>query len=256
MDKFIDTAFEEVSSAVEESYENSEINGEPLYYNTMQVSKIIEENDSTTRYWSKVFQPILNIKISNKMKRYTKDDIDKLKFIKHLIRVDGLTLKQVVEYCSTKGFDDELGLDTSNPLAVKTFISGLTDEMDKKFIEMQNTIIKQQQEMIDFLKEIIVTNNIELKADISNTVDEVISDKMDGYFEGLKEELAITKEINKNLEEQKHEINNNFNSMSEKLIEEHKKSIEEIKTEFKYIKSEELKNQPKSFLEKIFGKKN
>lgn len=231
MDKIIDTAFEEVSSAIEESFDNEEISGEPLYYNTMQVSKIIDENDSTIRYWSKVFQPILNIKISNKMKRYTKDDIDKLKFIKHLIRNDGLTLKQVEEYCSSKGFDEKQGsVDINNPLAVKTFISGLTDEMDKKFIEIQNSVIKQQQMMIDSLKEIIVSNNIELKNDIVKTVDEVVSDKMDGYFDSLQQEIAVTKDLNSKMDNLK------------QLMEERKKESEE-------------QEQNQGFFGKLFNKK-
>jgi DNA-binding transcriptional MerR regulator len=141
------------------------------------------------------------------MKRYTKDDIDKLKFIKHLIRIDGLTLKQVEEYCTTKGFDEREGLvDINKPLAVKTFISGLTDEMDKKFIEMQNNVIKQQQEMISSLKEIIINNNIELKNDIIKTVDEVVSDKMDGYFDSLQQELAITQELNSKMDSLKQSL--------------------------------------------------
>jgi phosphoribosyl 1,2-cyclic phosphodiesterase len=161
----------------------------------------LEENDSTIRYWSKVFQPILNIKLSNKMKRYTDDDIDKLKFIKNLIRSDGLTIKQVIEYCSSKGFSDKDGiLDVNNPLAVKTFITGLTDEMDKKFIEMQNITIKQQQDLINNLKDIIIANNLSIKDDIIKTVDEVVSDKMDGYFDSLQRELAVTQELNEKMD--------------------------------------------------------
>lgn len=228
MDKIIDTTFEEISSALEEDIQ---INGKPFYYNTMQVADKLEENDSTVRYWSKVFQPILNIKLSNKMKRYTDDDIDKLKFIKHLIRNDGLTIKQVIEYCTSKGFDDKEGIvDINNPLAVKTFISGLTDEMDKKFIEMQNIIIKQQQDMIDDLKNIIEQNNISLKNDIVNTVDEVISDKMDGYFDSLQKELSVTQELNSKMDNLK------------LLMEQRKKETEE-------------QNQNKGLFSKWFGKK-
>jgi DNA-binding transcriptional MerR regulator len=225
-DNIIDTSFEEVASALEE---DNQINGRPFYYNTMQVADKLEENDSTIRYWSKVFQPILNIKLSNKMKRYTDDDIDKLKFIKNLIRSDGLTIKQVIEYCSSKGFSDKDGiLDVNNPLAVKTFITGLTDEMDKKFIEMQNITIKQQQDLINNLKDIIITNNISIKEDIIRTVDEVVSDKMDGYFDSLQKELAVTQELNSKMDSIK------------QSMEQRKKKAEE---------------QPKGLIEKWFGKK-
>jgi DNA-binding transcriptional MerR regulator len=253
LDNIIDTVFEEVSRAVEE---DTQINGEPLYYNTIQVASILGENDSTIRYWAKAFNSILSIKISNKMKRYTKDDIDKMKFIRHLIRTDGLTIKQVEEYCSQKGFDDKTGiLDVNNPLAVKTFISGLTDEMDKKFIEIQNTIIKQQQDMISYLQEIIISNNLSLKEDIINTVDEVISDKMNGYFDNLQNELSITQNTNKRVEEkletQSQQIQTNLENMSNKIIEENTKAM----NEFKCLTLEQIEQQshPKSFISKIFN---
>lgn len=193
MDKVIDTTFEEISSSLEE---DNYINGEPLYYNTMQVAKILDENDSTIRYWSKSFQSILNIKISNKMKKYTKEDIEKIKFIKHLIRVDGLTIRQVEEYCSNKGFDDKQGLiDQNNPLAVQTFISAMTVEFENKMTEMQNNIIKQQQEMIDSLQNIIITNNEKMKSEIAITVDEVVTEKLNEFKESMNEETEATKKL-------------------------------------------------------------
>lgn len=233
LDKIIDTEFEEISSTIqEESLEENNINGEPLYYNTMHVSKAIDENDSTVRYWSTKFQSILNIKISNKAKRYTKKDIDKFKFIKHLIRVDKLTLEQVKEYCTTRGFDSKEGIiDVDNPLAVKTFIAGLMEELNKNFTTMQTTI-ENQQDMIISLQNTIIKNNDMLKQEVSITVDEVIAEKN---------------------EELKQDINTNVNDIV-------KKEIKQLKEDIKYISQEEIKkysvlNQHQGLFSKWFGKK-
>lgn len=247
MDKFneeniIDTNYEEI---IDEGLFETDINinREPLYYNCMQVAKILDEPDSKIRYWSKMFQPLLNIPISNNNRKYTKSNIENLMFIRKLLKEDGLTVKQAYDYCSQKGFNNEIGLDTGNPLAIKTFISGLTDEMDKKFIEMQNITIKQQQDMINILQNIIKENNIALKEGIINTIDEVVSDKMNGYFDSLQNELSITQETNRRVEEN---LDNN-----NKIISENTKAI----NEFKCLNLEQIKNQqePKSFISKIFN---
>jgi len=260
LDKFneeniIDTNYEEI---IDESLFETDINinREPLYYNCMQVAKILDEPDSKIRYWSKMFQPLLNIPISNNNRKYTKSNIENLMFIRKLLKEDGLTVKQAYDYCSQKGFDSEVGLDTGNPLAVKTFISGLTDEMDKKFIEMQNTTIKQQQDLIESLKEIIIQNNIALKNNIVNTVDEVISDKMNGYFDSLQNELSLTQDTNKKLEEklqeQSQQNQDNFDK-SNKILEYNTKVMNEAMNEFKCITLEQLKiQQPKSFIDRLF----
>lgn len=231
MDKFVDTDFEEVSNSLEE---DNQINGKPFYYNTMQVADKLKENDSTIRYWSKVFQPILKIKLSNKMKRYTDDDIDKLKFIKHLIRVDKLTLEQVKEYCTTRGFDIKKGIiDVDNPLAVKTFITGLMEELNKKFTTMQTTIDNQQNIIIN-LQNTMIENNNTLKQEVSITVDEVITERN---------------------EKLKQDINTNVDNIV-------KKEIKQLKEDIKYISQDEIKryteeqNQHQGLFSKLFGKKN
>lgn len=201
----IDVQFTEVN---EELLENKNINKEPLYYNCMQVAQIVDEPDSTIRYWSKVFQPLLQIQTSNNVRKYTKTNIENLLFIKKLLKDDGLTVKQALEYCSEKGFDNETGLiDTSNPLAVQTFISAMTEEMNKKILDMQNSIIKQQQNMIDNLNKMLIEREDQLKESISITIDDVISDKMEQISENMNDkldsiqkEIAVTRDLNEKMD--------------------------------------------------------
>ena len=201
----IDVDFTE---ADEDLLENKDINKKPLYYNCMQVAQIVDEPDSTIRYWSKVFQPLLQIKTSNNVRKYTKTNIENLLFIKKLLKEDGLTVKQAMEYCSKKGFDNETGLiDTSNPLVIQTFISAMTTQMDKKIEHMQNQIIEKQQQMINNLNNMLIEREENLKENIIVTVDEVISEKMnefnntlDNKFESIQKEIAITKDMNEKID--------------------------------------------------------
>lgn len=202
----IDADFVEVDS--EEILKDKEIKREPLYYTRSQVAKILGEKESTVSYWGKEFQSLLNIKIINMTKKYTKTNIENLIFIQKLLREDRLTIEQVKQYCSEKGFDNESGLiDTSNPLAIKTFISAMTSEMDKKILDMQNSIIKQQQNMIDNLNKMLVEREDQLKESISITIDDVISDKMEQISENIdnkldliQKEVAVTRDLNEKMD--------------------------------------------------------
>jgi DNA-binding transcriptional MerR regulator len=250
----IDADFIEVNT--EDKLEDMNIKKEPLYYTRVQVAKILDEKESTISYWGKEFQSLLNIKIINMTRKYTKTNIENLMFIQKLLRKDGLSIEQVKSYCSEQGFNSEEGLvDGSNPLAVQTFISAMTVEFDKKITEMENGIIKQQQVMIENLKKIILDSNQSLKQEVSFTVDEIVTEKINDFSESFNKELALTKETNqKQLESQSQKMQINFDTMSEKMISENTKVINEIK-EFKYLTLEQVKEQqePKSFISKLFN---
>jgi 16S rRNA C1402 (ribose-2'-O) methylase RsmI len=54
---------------------------------------------------------------------------------------------------------------------------------------MQNSIIKQQQDLINDLKEVIMENNFNLKKELSLTVDETITEKMNEFKDDFQKEL-------------------------------------------------------------------
>lgn len=225
----IDADFEEIEK--DQLLQHKNINKEPLYYTRVQVASILKVKESTVSYWSKEFQPLLKLKIINMTRKYTKQDIQNLMFIQKLLKEDGLTIQQAFDYCSEKGFNNEEGLiDQQNPLAVQTFISAMTVEFDKKVAKMQNGIIAQQQEMINSLQQIILVNNEELKKEISLTVDETITEKMNEF----KEEY--TKEMQEN---------NRLAQMSYNLLLKQEQRKKEV----------EGQNQHQGFFEKLFGKK-
>jgi DNA-binding transcriptional MerR regulator len=68
-----------------------------LYYSIGEVADILEVNTSLIRFWEKEF-PILKPKKNKKGNRqFTKDDLDNLKMIYHLVKERGFTLQGAKE---------------------------------------------------------------------------------------------------------------------------------------------------------------
>lgn len=234
---------------------NKTINGEPLYYTTTQVSKLVDEPPSTIRYWTKRFDKILNVSISNKNRAYTMTNIEQLKFIKKLAKEDGLTLQQIEQYCTEKGFNNDGLVDQSKPLAIKVVTEALLDEMNTQLTEFKKDITKQVTDiLIESQKRLIKNNQTALnniKDEICVTVDEVVSDKMDEKIKDINSSIKETirdqqskfiDKLDKKEEEAKKrllEIDNNL-----------KKSMEEQRTLFDKMQN----SNKKGFFKNLFSK--
>lgn len=182
-------------STKEESRSTADLEFDGIYYNAVQVAKILNEPDSVIRYWTREFDNLLNLNTINGNRKYTKVDISNLKFIQKLLRKDGFSIRQAYDYCKAKGFDSETGLiDESNHLAVKTLIRALTEEMEFKVDEMQKSIILRQEaymnQMLNSLREGMAESNKELAI----TIDQVVSDKLESFKEEFIKEQELEKE--------------------------------------------------------------
>jgi DNA-binding transcriptional MerR regulator len=177
------------------------INGEPLFFTTMQAAGMVGVEASTIRFWGKRFEHLLDIEVSNRNRQFKKTDIDKLKFIKKLAREDGLTLQQIEDYVSSKGFDineiERSVIDASNPLAIQTFITAVTMEMDKKLnIFSENLLNKiQEQHNINFTMQQEV--NEKIHETIAITVDEIVSEKLESTLSDFKNYVDAKEEETK-----------------------------------------------------------
>lgn len=185
-----DVDFEEITE--DSQKEEKSIRGAALYYSTNQVATILGESDSKIRYYSNVFDELLNIEISNKQRRYKQEDIDKLKFIIEL-KNEGMTLKQIKEYCEEVDFHNgEISVKESNPLAIQTLAKALMEEQTKQIENLKTELFEQ-------LKEFIVSQNIEqskvlenIKEEIAVTVDEVVGEKMQTSLSEIKETFKVS----------------------------------------------------------------
>jgi len=183
--EYIDTDFNDV--------DDNSISGDPLFYTTSQVSEILGVDASTVRYYSKRFENLLDVEVSNKNKCYKRSDIAKLKFIRKLAKEDGLTLNQIDNYCSSKGFDidkiESSALDRNNPLAIQAFTSAVMAEMDNKFVNFSQVMIDKMSEVYNDFLERQQEMNSKLQENIVTTVDEVVCDRLDKELTTLKNQL-------------------------------------------------------------------
>lgn len=63
-----------------------------LYYSIKEVADEVGVNETTLRYWESVFPQISPKKGANGVRRYTKEDVRKVRLIYHLVKEKGLTL--------------------------------------------------------------------------------------------------------------------------------------------------------------------
>ena len=66
---------------------------EKLYYSIGEVAAMLDINTSLVRYWEREFDYLSPKKNSNGDRFFTKDDIEKVKLIYHLVREKGYTIE-------------------------------------------------------------------------------------------------------------------------------------------------------------------
>ncbi len=66
---------------------------EKIFYSIGEVAEIIGENQSLIRYWENQFDILKPNKNKKGTRLFTKDDIETVKIIHHLVKERGLTLK-------------------------------------------------------------------------------------------------------------------------------------------------------------------
>ena len=167
--------------------EEQTIRGEALYYSTGQVAKMLGVRDSAIRYYTAEFKDILDIEIVNKQRKFTKTDIEKMKFMLGL-KKEGMSIKQIQEYCQEVDFDSEDGIQIkeSNPLSIQTLAKALLEEQERQLEIFKEDMTSKIQGIMNDVIDMNVRNNEKLKEDIVITVDEIVSDKMDSKLNDLK----------------------------------------------------------------------
>lgn len=159
-----------------------EINGtDEVQYNYIQTAKMIDESDSTLRYWVGQFKDILHLnKFDGKTIRFTKKDIENLRFIKKLIREDHYTIAQVREYCGKRFESSPEVINMDNQLQIKAFISALADEMEHRYTQATNDLLEKQRDMfLKFLESNAALNEQtknELLTSVGNVMNETAED--------------------------------------------------------------------------------
>ena len=63
-----------------------------LYYSIREVAEMFDVNESLLRYWEKEFPIIAPKKAGGKIRQYTKEDIENIRLVYHLVKEKKMTL--------------------------------------------------------------------------------------------------------------------------------------------------------------------
>lgn len=195
---------------------NKGIRGSALYYSTSQVAQILNIPDSTVRYYTKVFDTILNIEVYNKQRKYTQIDIDKLKFIVGL-KAENMSVKQILEYCQTENeFDSEkqIQVNDNSPLSIRILSKALMEQQQEEFkILKEELFLRMERQIFD-----LHNQNIEYQANIresivqevATTIDESIEEHLKSEFIDTNNTISDLKESIKVQNEKLEEVSEYF----------------------------------------------
>lgn len=71
----------------------NEDNGLKLYYSVREVAEMMQLPEHTLRFWEKEFPALCPKKRTGGIRQYTKEDIELIRLIHHLVKEQGLTIK-------------------------------------------------------------------------------------------------------------------------------------------------------------------
>lgn len=212
-----------------EDYQDKIISGTVLYYSTSQVAKILDLTDSKVRYYTTEFKDILNIQVYNKQRRFTKSDIDKLRFLVEL-KDSGMTIKQIQEYCQEVDFDKEQGIQVreDNPLSIKTMAKALLEEQEKNLANFKVELLSELRDYFIEHSIALEKTNEKFKENLVGVIDEVVTESIEIQFNEKNEEL-------------KKDLTNNFNEVLADKLEENNKVLQSFidQRELEYKKQDE-----------------
>lgn len=77
-------------------------NNTKLYYSLKEVSRHFDVNESLLRFWETEFKIINPRKTPGGTRQYTKEDIEAIEIVYHLVKEKGLTLEGARQYLKQK----------------------------------------------------------------------------------------------------------------------------------------------------------
>lgn len=199
--------------------------GEISYFSISQVADLLKEDDSKIRYYTNIFNDILQIEIEDKQLKYKNSDINKLEFLINL-KEKGMTVKQIEQYCKEQSLSDEE-----------------IQEINKKDIltidDLLDHIVKAENDNFNKLKEQISSENLKYSSDIKL----LLEDKHNDFFEKLeKENNKHLKEIKESiLCEQEKYINQFKNELKDEIRKINREVLSEVVKDIKQENHESMK---------------
>lgn len=142
-----------------------------IKYTASQVSRLYTGMTvSKVRYYMKMFEPILDLDYSNKMRRFTKNSLIYFDTIIKF-RNDGMTIQQISDLYNKENTDNTSLIENDYQLKTDITSKSIIIQIESLLYNMKDVIVKEIMSQIADI-------NSELKEDIVVTVDELISEKL------------------------------------------------------------------------------
>jgi len=104
---------------------------ERLYYSIQEVAALLDLNPSTLRFWEKEFNSISPRRDGKGKRYYTKEQVDHLKLIYHLVKERGMTLKGARRKLSENPDDALKDFEVIERLkSIRSMLTEIVEEMD------------------------------------------------------------------------------------------------------------------------------
>lgn len=163
------------------------IKGKPLYYKTNDVADLLEENPSTIRFWTECFKDFLNIELSGRNRKFKEVDIEKLRYIKKLLREDNLTINQVKQYCSEEDMSIiESKMKQSEPIMIQSIASAITLEVGAYMEDFKESL---RQQILQEIKDGLIQQQNSLQSfqnDLKEYIAVTIAEEVKSNVESIK----------------------------------------------------------------------
>lgn len=109
-----------------------QFNEKRLYYSIQEVADHFAVNVSLLRFWEKEFENINPKKTAGGVRQYTKEDIQQVEIVFHLVKEKGLTLDGARQKLRTNKDDEQKRVEASERLReIKRELVLLQQEFDK-----------------------------------------------------------------------------------------------------------------------------
>lgn len=103
---------------------------EKLYFTIGEVAELLKLSPSMIRFWEKEFSELTPRKTNKGTRKFSKDDIDIIKIIYQLVKIEGHTLPGAKEKLKSKNKLADKSAITDKLLNLKTFLIELKVQLD------------------------------------------------------------------------------------------------------------------------------
>lgn len=162
----------------------------PLYLRIGEVARELNLPTSKVRYWSDMYYELLDGEKCNTHRRFSKEDVSKLRLIKNLSE-NNYSHEHILHELKNFEFDDgEFAMSTdsegSNKLQVQMLASAIMEEQKKEFVKLKEELFDRVDLKIAEMMDRQLTHQDNLKEELIDEVSVTIDEVMGGKFESLE----------------------------------------------------------------------